>query len=255
MEIVQCEPEGTFTNDLNKLVWFVKRYNNTIPEYIRISRMYLFGTPIRRTGAFFDVQPLGKLLSSKQENNDEAVVDDEIDFPLEPNGDLNFTVSSYGGALRPAWCVYSTPSPTPIFLPPITYPLEPYSWKIFQPRDRKKISGVAVHNLTYGKQNNIFLIFLPKELDEYKREEMGTWKHELKWQRRIFMEDPVWYFNRLVGFCFIFWLLFSLIPEAFTVFSSAISALAFAFSVLVGWARWVREIMLTLPSQARTRSF
>jgi hypothetical protein len=37
-------------------------------------------------------------------------------------------------------------------------PLEPFSWKVFQPRDRKTISSVAVHNLTYGRQNNLFLI-------------------------------------------------------------------------------------------------
>ena len=57
MEVeVEAEPYGainTFLNDANKLLWFIKRYNNTIPEYIRIARMYLFGTPIRRTGAAF----------------------------------------------------------------------------------------------------------------------------------------------------------------------------------------------------------
>jgi hypothetical protein len=57
MEVeVEAEPCGafkTFLNDASKLLWFVKRYNNTLPEYIRIARMYLFGTPIRRTGAPF----------------------------------------------------------------------------------------------------------------------------------------------------------------------------------------------------------
>ena len=40
-------------------------------------------------------------------------------------------------------------------------PLEPFSWKVFQPRDRKMISSAAVHNLTYGRQNNLFLLCKP----------------------------------------------------------------------------------------------
>ena len=53
MKIEQCEPESAFLDDISKLVSFVNMYNNTIPEYIRVARMYLFGTPIRRTGATF----------------------------------------------------------------------------------------------------------------------------------------------------------------------------------------------------------
>ena len=53
MKIEQCEPESAFLDDVSKLVSFVNMYNNTLPEYIRVARMYLFGTPIRRTGAAF----------------------------------------------------------------------------------------------------------------------------------------------------------------------------------------------------------
>jgi hypothetical protein len=51
MEIEQCEPEITFLDDVNKLVSFVHEHNYTLSEYIKVTRMYLFGTPIRRTGA------------------------------------------------------------------------------------------------------------------------------------------------------------------------------------------------------------
>jgi hypothetical protein len=51
MVIEQCEPETTFLDDIGKLVSFVNVHNNTLAEYIRVARMYLFGTPIRRTGA------------------------------------------------------------------------------------------------------------------------------------------------------------------------------------------------------------
>jgi hypothetical protein len=53
MDIEQCEPESTFLDDINNLVAFVKTHDNSFAEYIRVARMYLFGTPIRRKGAGF----------------------------------------------------------------------------------------------------------------------------------------------------------------------------------------------------------
>lgn len=53
MEIEQCEPESTFIDDVSKLFSFVKTHDNSFAEYVRVARMYLFGTPIRRTGAAF----------------------------------------------------------------------------------------------------------------------------------------------------------------------------------------------------------
>lgn len=53
IEIEQCGTVSTLIDDVNKFIWFVSRYNNTLLEYIRVARMYLFGTPIRRTGAGF----------------------------------------------------------------------------------------------------------------------------------------------------------------------------------------------------------
>lgn len=151
--------------------------------------------------------------------------------------------------------------------------LEPYNWKVFQQGDPNKISGIAIHNLTAGTQNAIDLIceycfsaFLhaldgmltitdlkytdvPTETDEYRRKEQGTWIRELKWHRRMFVYDPAWYFNRLVIFCALFWLL-SLIPGAFAALSSTFIALKsaaisliFMFSVA---ARRMREVELTL---------
>ena len=123
-----------------------------------------------------------------------------------------------------------------------------------------------MHNLTDGRQNNIFLIckppppptllssinlptfaVAPKETDEYKREELGTWVHERKWQRRALADDPAWYFNRLVLLCALVWLA-SLVPG--TLDMLAVAALA-----LVAVARWARELFFALPEHARTRSF
>lgn len=127
--------------------------------------------------------------------------------------------------------------------------LEPYNWKVFQQGDPNKISGIAIHNLTAGRQNAIDLIYVPVETDEYRRKEQGTWIRELKWHRRMFVYDPAWYFNRLVMLCALFWLL-SLIPGAFaalsstfTVLRSAAISLIFTFSVAT---RWMREVELTL---------
>lgn len=50
IEIEQCEPENAFLDDINKLVSFVNVHNNTLSEYVKAARMYLFGTPIRRMG-------------------------------------------------------------------------------------------------------------------------------------------------------------------------------------------------------------
>ena len=90
---------------------------------------------------------------------------------------------------------------------------------------------------------------VPTETDEYRRKEQGTWIHELKWHRRMFVYDPAWYFNRLVIICALFWLL-SLIPGAFATLNSTLIALKsaaislfFTFSVA---ARWMREVELTL---------
>ncbi|KAH9174368.1 hypothetical protein EDB89DRAFT_1952503 [Lactarius sanguifluus] len=178
MEIVTEQPEfaSTLIDDVDKLISFVRRCNNSIPEYIRVARMYFFGTPIRRTGSGFRRATPGcvrsfllppkcsrsiprlllnaslyatrrcirlKLFSSRQENSDDAVIDDEIDVPLSPNGDLDFHRVKLWWGIRT--CL----------------PLEPFSWKIFHPRDRKTISGPAVHNLTNGRQNNMFLICKP----------------------------------------------------------------------------------------------
>jgi hypothetical protein len=51
IEIEQCEPESAFLDGVDKLVSFVNAHNNTLSEYVKVTRMYLFGTPIRRTGA------------------------------------------------------------------------------------------------------------------------------------------------------------------------------------------------------------
>jgi len=51
MEIEQCEPESAFLDGVNKLASFVYAHNNTLSEYVKTARMYLFGTPLRRTGA------------------------------------------------------------------------------------------------------------------------------------------------------------------------------------------------------------
>ncbi|KAF8267230.1 hypothetical protein EI94DRAFT_1731062 [Lactarius quietus] len=195
--------------------------------------MYLFGTPIRRTGASFRRATPGcirlKLFSSRQEDSSDAVVDDEIDFPLSPSGDLDFHRVKLWWGIRT--CL----------------PLEPFSWKVFQPRDRKTISSVAIHNLTYGKQNNLFLLFAPKPTDEYKREDLGTWMHEIKWHRRTLADDPAWYFNRLVWICVFAWLA-SLVPGAVDVF-------VYAALVIAAVVRWARELLVALPECARTRSF
>jgi len=112
MEIEQDEPV-TYLNDIALLISFIRAHNNTLPEYIRVARMYLFGTPIRRMGSGLRYVTPGcavshrttvplltyqayrcirlKLYSSQKNSGDTvAVVDDEIDFPLESNGDLNF---------------------------------------------------------------------------------------------------------------------------------------------------------------------
>ena len=39
VEVEQYGAVNTFLDDVNKLIWFVRRYNNTLPEYIRVARM------------------------------------------------------------------------------------------------------------------------------------------------------------------------------------------------------------------------
>lgn len=97
-----------------------------------------------------------------QENNSDAVVDDEVDFPLSPNGDLDFHRVKLWWGIRTClvrFFMFQLPRVFPFMIfGYYSQPLEPFSWKVFQPRDRKTISNVAVHNLTYGRQNNMFLI-------------------------------------------------------------------------------------------------
>lgn len=151
--------------------------------------------------------------------------------------------------------------------------LEPYNWKVFEQGDPNKISGIAIHNLTAGRQNAMDLIcnyyfsaffhmldgmlttadlkytVVPTETDEYRSKEQGTWIGELKWHRRMFVYDPAWYFNRLVILCALFWILslipgaFSAISSTFAVLNSAAISLIYTFSVA---ARWMREVELTL---------
>jgi hypothetical protein len=242
------------------------------------------------------------LYSSKQEEfygNQESVVDDVVDFPLGRNGDLDFErVKLWWGikmcavrdieAKNARSCFYSPCRGTTLIdddmankhrdcllccPSPSLKALEPYNWKVFQQGDPNKISGIAIHNLTAGRQNAMDLIckycfsaFLhaldgmltitnlkytdvPTETDEYRRKEQGGWIRELKWHRRMFVYDPAWYFNRLVILCALFWLL-SLIPGAFATISSTFIALKsaaisllFMFSVA---ARWMRKVEFTL---------
>ncbi|KAH8981778.1 hypothetical protein EDB86DRAFT_2974355 [Lactarius hatsudake] len=211
MEIVTEQPEiaSTLIDDVDKLISFVRRYNNSIPEYIRVARMYFFGTPIRRTGSGFRRATPGpllnaslyatrrcirlKLFSSRQENSDDAAIDDEIDVPLSPSGDLDF------------------------------------------------------HRVKLWWGIRTCLVLSPKATDEYKLEELGTWAHELKYQRRALADDPAWYLNRLVSLCALAWLV-SLIPGTLDVLAAA--ALA-----LVAIVRWARGLLMALPEHARTRSF
>lgn len=72
---------------------------------------------------------------------------------------------------------------------------------------------------------------VPTETDEYRREEQGTWTHDLKWHRRMVAYEPAWYFNRLVALCALFWL-FSLIPDAFATLKYAVTALEYTVVAL-----------------------
>ena len=49
----------------------------------------------------------------------------------------------------------------------------------------------SINRLTHTRLHPV----VPTETDEYRREEQGTWAHELKWQRRALADDPAWYFN------------------------------------------------------------
>ena len=88
---------------------------------------------------------------------------------------------------------------------------------------------------------------VPRETDEYRREEQGTWTRELKWHCRSLAYEPTWYFNRLVALCALFWLFSSLVPDALAALKSAAMALIFTFSVTV---RWMRELQLMLDYRA-----
>ncbi|KAH9018804.1 hypothetical protein EDB83DRAFT_175434 [Lactarius deliciosus] len=127
MEIVTEQPGivSTLIDDVDKLISFVRRYNNSIPEYIRVARMYFFGTPIRRTGPGFSRATPGCIrLKLLHKNSDDADFDDEIDVPFSPNGDLDFhRVKLWWGTRT---CRVRSLHP---------------SWKVFHPRDRKTISG------------------------------------------------------------------------------------------------------------------
>jgi len=94
----------------------------------------------------------------------------------------------------------------------------------------------------------------PTERDEYKREEQGTWAHELKWQRRAFRDDPgpAWYFNCLVALCALFWLL-SLVPSAISALQSALSALTYFLAVVSHGAHELKLVAATaeMPVYAR----
>ncbi len=126
-----------------------------------------------------------KLYSSKQEEyyaSQEAVVDDVVDVPLGPNGDLDFErVKLWWGIKICAVRDFQTKNVHSRFYIPCCrttliddemvgkqntcllctrywQALEPYSWKVFQQGDPNKISGIAIHNLTAGRQNAIDLI-------------------------------------------------------------------------------------------------
>jgi hypothetical protein len=171
-------------------------------------------------------------------------------------------------------------------------PLLPYSWDLFTKNDTKnidKISGIAVHNLTAGYQRKmsllcpsqkfsshldltfsvcvcvcvLFSIVLSDETNEYRREEQGTWTHQLKWQRRALIDDPAWYINRLIALCALFWLL-SLIPGALSLLSS-ITALVLAPSarcarefigvLLASLMRCAHDFVIAVSSETRARTF
>ncbi|KAH9959072.1 hypothetical protein BC827DRAFT_1384862 [Russula dissimulans] len=222
MEIEQDQPVNTYLTDIGLLISFIKAHSNTLPEYIRVARIYLFGTPHPPHGLWLPLRntrmhPIKAVLQQAKKNSGdrEAVIDDEIDFPLQPNGDLNFH------RVKLWWGVH------------LCAALKPYSWKVFKSRDPKTISGIAVHNLTAGVQTKMDLIMVPTERDEYKRKEQGTCAHDLKWQRRAFVDDPMWHLNRLVALCALFWLL--------SLVSGALSALAYTFTVV---SHWTHELKL-----------
>ncbi len=181
-----------------------------------------------------------------------------------------FTASSAGGASGPAWCVFGC------FFQLLACFLLLISIFIFSrssrstgksssratakrsrapqyttsPTAAKTTCSSSVRPHTYSLFHHPYLPLFavsPKATDEYRHEELGTWAHELKWQRRALADDPAWYFNRLVLLCALAWLL-SLIPGTLDVLATA--ALA-----LVAVVRWARELLLALPEHARTRSF
>jgi hypothetical protein len=101
---------------------------------------------------------------------------------------------------------------------------------------------------------------VPTEKDEYRLEEQGTWAHELKWQRRALANDPAWYFNRLVAFCALWWLL-SLVPGAFAAFEGAASVLVLSLALAASWMQYFMQHfmqhieLLSVSAQTRICSF
>ena len=119
-----------------------------------------------------------RLYSSNQPKGDDsaALIDDEIDFPLEPNGDLDFHRVKLWWGIQV--CTVRFSQTYILFLPFVSkktmktkpntrafcvphQPLLPYSWDLFTKSDAKninKISGIAVHNLTAGYQRKMSLL-------------------------------------------------------------------------------------------------
>lgn len=128
-----------------------------------------------------------KLYSSKQEEyygSQVSVVDDVVDFPLGRNGDLDFErVKLWWGikicavrdfeAKNAHSCFCSPRRGTTLIdddmaikhrddllccSPHHRQALEPYNWEVFEQGDPNKISGIAIHNLTAGRQNAMDLL-------------------------------------------------------------------------------------------------
>jgi hypothetical protein len=129
-----------------------------------------------------------KLYSSKQEEffgSQEATVDDVVDFPLGRNGDLDFErVKLWWGIKICAVRDFEAKNAHSCFLLSLSWrttlidddmakklrdalsccpshhwqALEPYNCNVFQQADPNKISGIAIHNLTAGRQNAMDLI-------------------------------------------------------------------------------------------------
>ncbi|THH14491.1 hypothetical protein EW146_g5834 [Bondarzewia mesenterica] len=155
--------------ETDSLILYIERNNPCMTEYIRVGLLWYLGMPVRRSGNV-SPRPTPGCIRVRLYNSKEALARrkcwlDQVDFPLDSNGNFNLQ------QINAWWGIQDCK------------PIDPIRWRLFESADPNRLSPLAVNNLT--DDTRVMCVYWNEQPgDTFKAGLQGMGLPQIKWIMR-----------------------------------------------------------------------